>query len=104
MCAYEIIVKGEGGFVVRCRDCGAINVVFGNTAISVYKPEFLDLQECIREKVRTHRSGHRPKVREIYVDTPLPGYKMLFSFEELQAFSQLLIKAKLILDVRPSVN
>ncbi len=104
MCEYEVIVKYGNGFVVRCQHCGALNIAFGNIALSQHEDEFRSLHDLIRHEFYTHRCNHRHRVREIRINTPLPCFQLLFSFEELHDLHQMLTKAILILDSKKLVN
>lgn len=89
------------GYVVRCRHCKRIQVVFNNIAIDQDRGEFTSLVKVIESYYRDHHDlpGQCRNLRNIQVETPLDKMRLVFSLNELYAFHNMLQKVELMLQV-----
>lgn len=104
MCKYEVIIKNDLGYVVRCTHCKCVNVAFGNIALHQYDWELRALEQLTWRHLLAWKQKYVPNVKEIRIDTPMHNFQLLFAYEELQQFHDMLLKATLILNAKDFVN
>lgn len=104
MCEYEVIIKNGFGYVVRCKHCQCLNIAFGNIALHQYEWELQALEQLTRRYLLAWKQKYTPNVKEIRIDTPMHNFQLLFAYEELQAFQDMLMKAAMILNAKGFIN
>jgi hypothetical protein len=96
----EVLHHDRHGFVCRCRDCDCYQIGFGNVRVSQQLPELRAFAQLISHCYDRNRDTTRPALREIHIDTPFPGFGLLFSLLDLERLNHILQKTLLIIDAR----
>jgi hypothetical protein len=93
----QILHQDKSGYVVRCRHCHGMQVTFNNLTIDQDKHEFESLARVVYSYWCEHQDKKGQKLRNIFVETPFEKFRLIFSYQELSNFHNMLQKVSLIL-------
>ena len=100
----EVLHSSTHGFFVYCKDCGHFQLGFGTFRLTQTRDEMDSFARLINRYAFYHRHRATQKQRDIYIDTPFPGFGLMLAPVEVEKLNDLLQKALLILDARDKVR
>lgn len=90
MCEFKVLNKHHLGYVVKCEICENLHVVFGNLAFPIKETDFVNLYSVVEKELKFRKDDKELSARKIYLTIPGSSISMVFSINELKAFSELL--------------
>ncbi len=100
----EVLYHDKKGYVVRCTNCQCYQIAFGTIALDQRPNEFSDFTQLIDRTLKQYSAVNSERHKEIYLSTPYPGIRLLFSYNELFELHEMLQKVSLILEAESIVN
>jgi hypothetical protein len=91
MCQYHTLYHdADKGYVVRCEDCGRLQLGFGNLILTFSLEDF-EAFRCWMLRIRSEQEVvPNPCLRNIVIPSPCEGVKLVLSLRELDEFNHML--------------
>lgn len=100
MCNFKVLEYNPTGYVMRCQDCGHLQMAFGNVVLNLVEEDFWSFKELISINAeKNNTADNSPETTCIYIDTPCRNMKLLFSLNEIKNVAKLLEEAALLLQI-----
>lgn len=104
MCDYNVLVKNNKGYVVKCEKCGSFCVAFGNIVMQLNDEDFEDIRNLIDRYCERYQNRKNHQCRDIWIHSKMENLRFVFSYKELTEFQNLLHTAQLLLEVERLVD
>ncbi|HEY0297995.1 MAG TPA: hypothetical protein VGB84_02125 [Arachidicoccus sp.] len=93
MCDYQRLYCGSDGYIVRCINCGCVQLAFGAMILMLCENELPILSRMLGIALAEFCSCEDEGLKQIIVPTPYAGVNMLLTFKELVCLSKMVQKA-----------
>ncbi len=103
-CAYKILHRNKYGYVIKCHECGHIEMAFGTTALMLTYDRFSEFTETLREYYEAYRHTAVVHQKVIRIPTPLHSIRLVYSLRELKRLLYLLEMAHATLAIENLLN
>lgn len=96
--------QSSEGYLVYCSGCGGFQLNFGTFFIN----QSLEELRCFAHLIHRHHHRHAGRGqrdrRDVYLETPYPGFGLLFSPRELERLNTILQTGLLILQAGDPIH
>lgn len=99
MCNYKVLHNNQHGYVVRCGNCGYVQVAFGTTLIALTLNQFTRFRKLVEDQEGIHRDEPCPNAKCIHMPTPARNMTLVYTIRELRQLQELLNQADACLQV-----
>lgn len=97
MCNFQKLAFSGDGYVVRCTECGYLQLVFGTTMLTLTNKDFSALYNIAAFHMNTVSVNDKGLLSDdtkgIFLSTPSSGCCIVLTVKELHRFHEILDKA-----------
>ncbi|MFT4153542.1 DUF6686 family protein [Parafilimonas sp.] len=97
MCDFQKLAFSEHGYIVRCVDCGYLQLAFGTTMLTLNHDDFHALYDMVKFRLSDTSVNEKnflsDDTKGIFIPTPSANCCIVLTVKELQHFYRILDKA-----------
>lgn len=92
MCSFQQLYHdGDNGCVIQCKDCGNIQIAYGNIILTFGRNEFTAFRTWLKELEQTQPfQPGTSHIKGIVVPMPCEGIQLLLTQKELKTLNLML--------------
>lgn len=105
-CHHEATVlhNSRYGFLVHCGGCNRFQLGYGTFRLTQDHEELHSFARLINRYVHRYLSRTERTRRDIFIESPFPGFGLLFSAEDLERLDGILQRGLLVLEAGDRVR
>jgi hypothetical protein len=100
----NVLHSSRYGFLVHCPGCDRFQLAYGTFRLSQDKEELRSFARLINRYVYCYLRRVERTKRDIFIDSPFPGFGLIFSVEDLERLNNILQRGLLVLDAGDRVR
>jgi hypothetical protein len=100
----KVLHTSPYGFLVYCPGCRRFQLAYGTFRLSQDEEELNSFARLINRYAHRYLQRAERKKRDIFIDSPFPGFGLFFSVEDLDRLNNILQRSLLLIEASDRVR